>query len=217
MQDYFVAESYMLMLLAAGIVALLAATVPVLMQIQHVSARIIYVAIGIIVYFFARQYEFEPLDHLELIERVTEFVVLVALTNAGLKISEPFKWKTWRHSFRLLAFAMLITIIAAAFLGWWIIGLTPATAWLFGAVISPTDAVLASELQTSEPSKKDISEIKLGLTSEAGINDGLAFPFVYFAIYAATKGLDYENWIGEWFLHKFLSTAGGRLYFLYQV
>lgn len=204
MQDYFVAQSYMLMLLAAGIVALLAATVPVLMQRQHVSAPIIYVAIGIIVYFFARQYEFEPLDHLELIERVTEFVVLVALTNAGLKISEPFKWKTWRHSFRLLAFAMLITIIAAAFLGWWIIGLTPATAWLFGAVISPTDPVLASELQTSEPSKKDVSDIKLGLTSEAGINDGLAFPFVYFAIYAATKGLDYENWIGEWFLHKFL-------------
>jgi sodium/hydrogen antiporter len=204
MQDYFVAESYMLMLLAAGIVALLAATVPVLMQRQHVSAPIIYVAIGIIVYFFARQYEFKPLDHLQLIERVTEFVVLVALTNAGLKISEPFKWKTWRHSFRLLAIGMIITIIAAAFLGWWVIGFAPSTALLFGAIISPTDPVLASELQTSQPSKKDISDIKLGLTTEAGINDGLAFPFVYFAIYAATKGMNYENWIGEWFAHKFL-------------
>ncbi|MGV3459247.1 MAG: cation:proton antiporter [Flavobacterium sp.] len=153
---------------------------------------------------FSVRYEFDPLKNLELIERITEFVLLVALANAGLKIKEPFSWKTWHYSFRLLTIAMLLTIAAGAFISWKIAGLAPAGALLFGALIAPTDPVLASELQTSEPSKKDTSTIKLGLTTEAGINDGLAFPFVYFAIYAATKGLDFEEWAGGWFIHDFI-------------
>ena len=128
----------------------------------------------------------------------------MALANAGLRIKEPFKWKTWKYAFRLLAIAMPVTIVAATFLGWWIVGLAPATALLFGALISPTDPVLASELQTSEPGKEDTSQSKLGLTAEAGVNDGLAFPFTYLSIFAVTKGMDYKTWIGEWLLHEFL-------------
>jgi NhaP-type Na+/H+ or K+/H+ antiporter len=48
------------------------------------------------------------------------------------------------------------------------------------------------------PSGDDTSKIRLGLTSEAGINDGLAFPFTYFAIFLASKGLDYNEWVGKW-------------------
>jgi len=121
-----------------------------------------------------------------------------------LRIKDPFKWRTWRYSIRLLVIAMPFTIIAASFLGWWIMSMAPATAILFGALISPTDPVLASELQTSEPGKKDTSRSLLGLTSEAGINDGLAFPFTYFAIIAFQKGLDFKEWAGEWFLHYFV-------------
>jgi NhaP-type Na+/H+ or K+/H+ antiporter len=79
------------------------------------------------------------------------------------------------------------------------LGLAPAAALLFGAIIAPTDPVLASDLQTSRPSKKDLSKIRLGLTSEAGLNDGLAFPFTYLAIYLASRGNDYSQWLGEWF------------------
>ena len=94
--------------------------------------------------------------------------------------------------------------------GWWLLGLTPAAAVLFGALISPTDPVLAAELQTSRPSKKDLSKIRLGLTSEAGLNDGLAFPFTYFAIFMAAEGNDYCKWIGKWFYIEVLYkiTAG---------
>lgn len=204
MADYFELEPYMLMLLAAAILALLAAVVPVVFLKKHFSPPIMYLIIGIVCYFSFIHLHFEPLDNLELIEKVTEFVVIIALTNTGLKINEPFKWKTWRYAFRLLAITMPLTIVAAVFLGWWIMGLAPATAMLYGAIMSPTDPVLASELQTSEPGEEDSSKSKLGLTAEAGINDGLAFPFTYFAIFAAKEGLDYKEWIGGWLLHDVL-------------
>ncbi len=204
MHNYFSLEHYDVLLLIAGCIALMAAIVPVLMKQKFVSAPIIYLAVGILSYFLFFRYFFQPLEHLELIKRVTEFVVIVALTNAGLKIKQPFKWSTWKYSFRLLIIAMPLTIIAAGYLSWWLVGLAPATAILFAALIAPTDPVLASELQTSQPSKDDSSKIRLGLTSEAGLNDGLAFPFTYFAIMAAINGYEYENWIGEWLLHDVL-------------
>lgn len=204
MPDYFALENYDLILLSLGVAAILAATVPVLMKRKFISAPIIYMLFGIGVYLLLLHYFFQPMQYSEIIKRVTEFVVIIALTNAGLKIKEPFKWKTWRHSFRLLAIAMPITIVAASFLGWWIAGFAPATALLFGALISPTDPVLASELQTSQPSDADTSKIRLGLTSEAGLNDGLAFPFTYFAIMAAQYGMNFEDWIGNWLWHHFL-------------
>lgn len=216
MIEYFKIDNYIILLLIAGFVALLASIVPVLLRRKHFSAPITYIVIGIVVYIIYHKDQFHPLEHLSTIKHITEFVILVALMNAGLRIKEPFKWRTWRYSIRLLAIAMPITIIAASYLGWWILGMAPASALLFGALISPTDPVLASELQTSEPGKEDTSVIRLGLTSEAGINDGLAFPFTYLAIFAFQKGLDFQDWGAEWFLHYFiikiaLGTAIGLL------
>ena len=78
---------------------------------------------------------------------------------------------------------MPLTIAAVALLGWWAVGLAPASAILLGAVLAPTDPVLASNVQVGppdDPSYED--EVRFGLTLEAGLNDGLAFPFVYLAI-----------------------------------
>lgn len=201
---YFELEPYTLLLLIGGLVAMLAAIVPTLLRKKYVSAPIIYLLIGAAGFFICQECHVDPMEHLKEIQHITEFVVIIALVNTGLRIKEPFKWNTWKNAVRLLAIAMPLTIVAATFLGWWILGFAPATAMLFGALISPTDPVLASELQTSEPGEEDTSKTKLGLTAEAGINDGLAFPFTYFAIYAAMQGLDYRDWVGEWFLHEFV-------------
>lgn len=192
-------------LLAAGFITLLAAVVPAIFHKKHLTPPVFYLLIGIVIAFAGRKYiSFDVMEHVEVIKRVSEFVVIIALKNAGLKIKKPFSWITWKYSFRLLIITMPLTIIAASFMGYWLLGLAPATAVLFGALISPTDPVLASELQTSPPSKKDLSKIRLGLTSEAGLNDGLAFPFTYFAIFLASKGLNYGEWIGSWLLIEVL-------------
>ena len=200
MKQLFSLETYNYYLLAAGIITLLAAVVPNVLRKRHLTPPVLYLLIGAGIALAGKEYtDFDVMQHTNLIRRMSEFVVLVALTNAGLKIKQPFSWQTWKYSSRLLLITMPLTIIGAAYAGWWLLGLAPAAAMLFGALIAPTDPVLASDLQTSRPSKKDLSKVRLGLTSEAGLNDGLAFPFTYFAIFLAAKGLDYGEWIGEWF------------------
>lgn len=204
-------HTYTYILLAAGIITLLAAVVPNVLHKKKLPPPVLYLGIGMLLAFAGREYtNFDVMLHAPIIEHLSEFVVIIALTNAGLKIKKPFAWETWKYSLRLLVITMPLTIIGAACLGWWLLGLAPAAAVLFGAIIAPTDPVLAADLQTSRPSKKDLSKVRLGLTSEAGINDGLAFPFTYFAILMVTKGAPYSQWIGEWFVTDVLYriTAG---------
>ncbi|WP_163399074.1 cation:proton antiporter [Flavobacterium fluviatile] len=187
-------------ILIAGIITLLAALIPNIFQNKHLSPPIIYLLIGILIYLTGKDYTNpDVLQHTEIIKRISEFVVIIALVNAGLKISKPFSWRTWKYTILLLGITMPITIIAVALTGYWFLNFAPATAILFGALISPTDPVLATDLQTSPPSKRDLSKIRLSLTSEAGLNDGLAFPFTYLAIYMATKSSDLSSWVVEWF------------------
>lgn len=89
---------------------------------------------------------------------------------------------------------MPLTIAATALLGWWVIGLAPASALLLGAVLAPTDPVLASDVQVGAPGEGQEDEVRFGLTAEAGLNDGLAFPFTYLAILAVTSGLAPQGW-----------------------
>jgi len=217
MEELLNLEYYNYYLVAAGIITLLAAVIPNVFRKKWLTPPILYILIGIAIAFAGRDYtDFDIMMHSNTIRRVSEFVVIVALTNAGLKIKKPFSWQTWKYSFRLLVITMPLTILGAAYISWSFLGLAPAAAILFGAIISPTDPVLASDLQTSRPSKKDLSKIRLGLTSEAGLNDGLAFPFTYFAIFLAAKGLDYNEWIGEWFYIEVLYkiVVGGVIGFL---
>jgi NhaP-type Na+/H+ or K+/H+ antiporter len=106
---------------------------------------------------------------------------------------------------------MPITIVAAAVLGWGVLGMLLPSAILLGAVVAPTDPVLASDVQVKSPHEgvdEEIEpedqegEVRFSLTSEAGLNDGLAFPFTYLAIAAAaaTAPLASAGWLGEWFL-----------------
>ncbi len=96
---------------------------------------------------------------------------------------------------------MPLCIAGVALLGWWA-GLAPAAALLLGAALAPTDPVLASDVQVAGPQTGDhevdeTDEVRFTLTSEAGLNDGLAFPFVYAAILLATEGA-VSGWWAEW-------------------
>ncbi len=106
---------------------------------------------------------------------------------------------------------MPVSIAAVALLGW-VAGLAPAAAVLLGAVLAPTDPVLASDVQVAGPQTGDLEvdeddELRFTLTSEAGLNDGLAFPFVYVAILMATEGAVSEwglTWVGYYLVGKVL-------------
>ena len=135
-------------------------------------------------------------------ERLTELVVIISLMGAGLKLDRPPGWRKWSTTWRLLAIAMPLTIAAVAFLGWAGLGFSLAMALLFGASMAPTDPVLAADVQVGPPKSGDEDEVRFGLTSEAGLNDALAFPFVHLAILAAAGGLATQAGLTDWFSIK---------------
>ena len=116
------------------------------------------------------------LDDAEVLERLTEGAVIVSLFTAGLKLRLPFNDGRWRHPVVLATLAMVLTVAGIAALSMAFLGLSLGAAVLLGAVLAPTDPVLASDVQVSH--EHDAEPVRFSLTGEAGLNDGTAFPFV---------------------------------------
>ena len=118
----------------------------------------------------------------------------MSLFGAGLKLDRPVGRRAWGSTWRLLAIGMPVTIGLMTLVGL-AAGLALGAALLVGAALSPTDPVLAADVQVGEPTTEEDTdhttvedEVRFALTSEAGLNDGLAFPFVYAAIAVAAAG-----------------------------
>lgn len=131
-------------------------------------------------------------------ELVSELTVIVALFGAGMRIDSLRPWKRWNPTLRMLAIAMPLTILSVALLGVALGGLTLAGAILLGAVLSPTDPVLAADVQVGPPHEGEEHPVRFTLTTEAGLNDGLAFPFVYLGLIVAAQGVNPDAWAFEW-------------------
>lgn len=117
-----------------------------------------------------------PFEHAELLERGAELAVIVSLFSSGLKLKLPARDPQWRLSLRLAVLSMIVTVGLVALTGRYALGLGWGAAVLLGAILAPTDPVLASEVQLRDPGDRD--RLRFALTSEAGLNDGTAFPFV---------------------------------------
>lgn len=198
MADLLEFDPYVLFVLVAGIAVLGAAILPRLLSEQPLSYPVIYVLAGLVLFSVVPGLLApDPFAQGEVIEHLTELGVVVSLMGAGLKIDRRVGWRSWTTTWRLLAITMPLSIVAAALLGWWIVGFVPATAMLLGAVFAPTDPVLASDVQVGPPGEGEEHDVRFALTSEAGLNDALAFPFTYAAIAMAAAGGGVA-WLGDW-------------------
>lgn len=189
-----------LFITAFGAVVLITAWTPILLRELPLSLPIVCIALGVLAVFLPLPtiVGANPLENRYITEKLTEFVVIVALMGAGLKIDRPVGWRPWAITWRLLGISMPLTIAAVALLGWGVLGLGLASALLLGAVLAPTDPVLASDVQVGPPNSEEEDEVRFALTSEAGLNDGLAFPFVYLAIAITAAQATGEPWFGHW-------------------
>jgi NhaP-type Na+/H+ or K+/H+ antiporter len=185
--------------LAFGLVVLLTAWLPLVLRRLPLSLPIIAVGIGYVAYPTSRLVP--PADvvfNQRSFEHLTEFVILIALMGSGLRIQRVLTWGRWQAPLRLLAIAMPLTIGCIALLCGTIGGLPWASALLVAAALAPTDPVLAAEIQVGAPGQEEGGEARFSLTSEAGLNDGLAFPFVTLAIAlaAAPENFNLGWWLG---------------------
>jgi len=142
-----------------------------------VTSAIVYLAVGLLVgpTVFGL-FHFNPLKQSAFLEVLTEVVVLISLFSAGVKMPVPVTFARWRAPISLAFFSMTITVTLVAGLGHYVLGLSLGAAVLLGAILAPTDPVLATDVQTRHPHDRD--QLRFTLTCEAGMNDGTAFPFV---------------------------------------
>lgn len=193
-------EPYVLVLLAAGLLIALVAWLPLVFRRAPLSLPIVCVALGALLFGLSPvQFDPRPQAHPEIAERLTEFVVIIALMGAGLKIDRVFHPLQWSVAWRLLGITMLLSIAAIALLGWSVLGLGLAASVLLAGSLAPTDPVLASDVQVGAPQEGGEDEVRFGLTSEAGLNDGLAFPFVNLGVALALVASGRQTeWLADW-------------------
>lgn len=213
---------------AAGVATLLAALLPRVLSSLPISMPMIFLGAGVVGYATIDALPTPSLvgDGTSFARVLAELTVVIALTGAGLALDRPVGWRRWMSTWRLLAVTMPLCVLGVALLGGWLLGLGLASALLLAAALAPTDPVLATEVQVGEPSGEPPDapsgqppdrpsgepsgvppgedETRFALTSEAGLNDGLAFPFVYAAIAIVAAGAAPEGrlggWLGEWLL-----------------
>lgn len=135
------------------------------------------------------------------LEHLTEVAVIVSLFIGGLRLRLPLLHPAWRAAFRLAGPVMLASIAGVAVTCWWLLAVSPPVALLIGAMLAPTDPVLASAVNVSDAADED--RTRYGLSGEAGLNDGMAFPFVVLALEWLRHG-ELGPWLAGWAVHRLL-------------
>ena len=204
-------DPYIVALTGAGLLIALVAWLPLALRRLPLSLPIVCLLIGGTI--FTGGYiglNPSPIAHPYLTERVTEFVVIIALMGAGLKIDRIFSLRGWAITWRLLLITMPLSILVIMGIGTWLLGLGAVGSLLLAASLAPTDPVLAADVQVGGPNDGGEDTVRFALTSEAGLNDGFAFPFVHLAIVLSVVATTGEPWLINWLTVNVLwETAAG--------
>jgi NhaP-type Na+/H+ or K+/H+ antiporter len=172
-----------------------------------ITSAILYLVVGVLVGpTVFNLFHFNPLKSAAWLEVITEIAVLISLYTCGLKLKVPLRSRLWRIPLRLATISMVVGIALVSAFAHWVLAMPWGAAILIGALLAPTDPVLATDVQVRRPGDND--RLRFGLTAEAGLNDGTAFPFVMLGL--GLLGLHDIGDGGRWLLVDVLwaSVAG---------
>ncbi|MGZ8252571.1 MAG: cation:proton antiporter [Methylophilaceae bacterium] len=178
------------------------------MQSLPFTTSIVYLIAGLLLGpTFLGVMQFQPFKESHLLELLTEMAVLVSLFSVGVKMPFPIRFSQWKVPVLLATVSIVITISLAAAFAYYLLDLPLGAGILLGAILAPTDPVLATDVQIREPGDRD--QLRFTLTSEGGMNDGTAFPFVMLGL--GLLGVhDLGNMGTKWLSIDLLwATAGG--------
>lgn len=209
LEPYFIAIAYL------GFAIAVVAFLPLYTKRIRVTYIIPLLCLGILLYALKAPLPWpDPLWNLDQAKLITEIIVIISLMTAGLKIGTHYKWKEWQRPLSLIIITMPLFMAAVFTTGHYILGLNAPVSLLLAAVLAPTDPVLASEMQLKEHQHVDDKEtgMQFTLTAEAGINDGLAFPFVFLAIlWSKATSFDEIDWSHFFNFYLLYKIMGGIL------
>jgi NhaP-type Na+/H+ or K+/H+ antiporter len=146
------------------------------------------------------------------IERLTEIAVILSLFVGGLRLRLPLRHQAWRASYRLASIMMIVTILGVLGAASLLLDFNVGLALLLGAILAPTDPVLASSVTVGHAQDND--HLRYALSGEAGLNDGAAFPFVVLGLLALHTSSSMSELAG-WFSYRVLWAVPAGLVFGY--
>jgi NhaP-type Na+/H+ or K+/H+ antiporter len=195
-------------LLLLGMLLLTMVFVSTLLQRLPLTGAMVYLALGWLLGPDAMDVmRPDPLRHAGALERLAEAALLISLFAVGLRLGVPLRDRRWRLPLRLAFLSMAAMVALVATLGILALGLSPGAAILLGAILAPTDPVLASGVQ-SQPGA-DPDRLGFSLAGEGGLNDGAAFPFAVLGLGlmgVGERGSDLAHWVTVDFVW---ATVGG--------
>jgi sodium/hydrogen antiporter len=192
-------------LIIGALLLLMAIAYPVVRRLP-ITTAIVYLVLGLTLGTYGILY-IHPVYQASWLHRASELAVVVSLFTVGLKLRLPILDRRLWPALCLAFVSMVLTVGLVAAAGIWFLGLPVGAAVLLGAVLAPTDPVLASDVQMHDPNDRD--KLRLTLTAEGGLNDGTAFPFVMLGL-----GLLGLHEIGEyawrwWLVDVLWAVVGG--------
>jgi len=213
-------KEHLLILVGLGSVILLMSWLPSVSRRLRISYPVIALLIGFFLYYLEIPLDwpdpFWPDKH---VMWMSELIVVISLMTAGLKIPTKKSFDFWKIPLKLVFIAMPLTMIGVYFLGTEFLGLSFSSSILLAAVMAPTDPVLAAEVQLAAPGNQDgkADKSEFALTAEAGLNDGMAFPFTFLAVLIIQAGsweaFNLTGWIAnEFFLKLAIGLVAGYVF-----
>ncbi len=167
-----------------GAVLVMMAVLGTLVDKLPLSSALIYLAIGFVLGpAVSGLLRIDPVRDSAVLEVVFLVAVLVSLFTIGLKLRTPtemFSRRLWTVPILLAGPAMIVTITLVALVGVYVLHLPWGAAILLGAVLAPTDPVLASDIQVRHENDRD--DARFALSAEGGLNDATASPFVWLGL-----------------------------------
>lgn len=199
----------------AGALFLLMALSSAFLRRLPISTSAVYLAFGFLIGPFGFDLlRIDVRESREWLEPLTEVAVVISLFVGGLKLRLPFRDGAWKAAYRLAGPVMLVCIAAVALFAHLVLRLDLALALLLGAILAPTDPVLAGAVSVNDAADHD--RLRYGLSGEAGLNDGMAFPFVVLALLWGAQGGP-GDWLLTWAAHRLVWAVAGGLVIGYAV
>ncbi|KAH8175192.1 sodium/hydrogen exchanger family protein [Sarocladium implicatum] len=147
----------------------------------------------------------------------SRLVLGIQLVLAGVQLPSKYLWREWKPVLLLVGPGMTMMWLSTSLLVWGI-ARTPTflQALAVGACVTPTDPVLSAVIVKGKFADKNIpKDLQDLVVAESGTNDGLGYPFLFFALYliqfvegapGATSGGDAGDAMEYWFVLTWLYT-----------
>ena len=147
-------------------------------------------------------------DTFSILEQAARLTLAMGLMGVALRLQPAALKAMLKPIMLLLTFVMLGMWLVSSLLAGWLLGLSLWAALLLGAVVTPTDPVVASSIVTGKFAKEHLPlRLRDTLSAESGANDGLAYAFVMLPILMLSHTPD-QAW-SRWLIESVLIGIGG--------